>query len=208
TVFALGGGAGPASAGASSNQPLKLKADGVHSCETIDAGSLKRRARDGNVRAQFMLAKLFQHGLCVERDQVAALGWFRRAADEGHVEATFQAAMQLINSADGEETAITYLHKAAEGGHLMAQHVLGLALLSPEATIASRHQGLYWLGSAASSGSGFTALSLGMLHERGLRGVPKNVCLAMDWYEAGVLIGDSDSKHHYKRLAAIVGDDC
>lgn len=212
TLLVLMSASGPwsdfAYAGASSNQPLTLKADGIHSCEAIDTGRIKRQAAGADIRAQFMLSKLFERGMCVERNPDLAMKWLREAAKNGHLEAAFQLAIDLMESTAESEEALHHLKAAAEGGHTIAQHMLGLHLLSPQASAARRHEGLYWLGSAVTSGSGFSAIALGMLHERGLRGVPQNVCLAMDWYEAGQLIGYNDARYHFKRLATKVAGTC
>lgn len=45
--------------------------------------------RTGNARAQSLLAEIYYHGRGVSRDDLEAIEWFRRAADQGNIVAQF-----------------------------------------------------------------------------------------------------------------------
>jgi TPR repeat protein len=58
------------------------------------------RAREGDISAQFRLAKLYVDGRGVQRDPLLAEHWLRRAADRGHV---------------GAQLALAHLYEAGDG---------------------------------------------------------------------------------------------
>ena len=89
----------------------------------------KNAATQGNVTAQFKLAKMYEKGDGIEADLIEAVNWYSKAAEQGHIEAQFEVAMMYYNMYKlkqcDSELAEKWLKKAAEQGHLMAQHKLG-----------------------------------------------------------------------------------
>lgn len=57
---------------------------------------LSDAARQGEVKAQYELAKMYQDGVVVERDSQEAVRWMRRAADQGFVDAQMALAMLYL----------------------------------------------------------------------------------------------------------------
>ena len=55
-----------------------------------------------DVDAQFNLGRMYQQGRGVPRDLVRSLSWFRRAADQGDVEAQVVAAYRHLNGIGAE----------------------------------------------------------------------------------------------------------
>lgn len=60
--------------------------------------SLRLKAEEGDMEAQFELAICYQTGSGIEEDREAAHIWFTRAAAQGHVEAEF-----ILNSLFGNK---------------------------------------------------------------------------------------------------------
>ena len=160
-------------------------------------------SRRGNSDAQFEHGMLLLFGHCVGRDEDAGIKELQLAAAQGHAEAAFNLGRWYSDTTltlfDLSE-ARRYLLIAAEHGHAEAQHMLGLMLVRGEGGRVEQDTGLYWLGSAASEGYGFSALIMGKLHEVGHFGVVKDACLARDWYEASVLLGVSGAQGHVTRI--------
>lgn len=70
--------------------------------------------------------------------------------------------------------------RAANQGHALGQHYLGLSLLR---FAKSQMNGLSRLRQAAGNGYAISAMLLGQIHELGRFNLAKEPCLARDWYE-------------------------
>ena len=176
-------------------------------CDAAVLLDLALRAKQGDADAQYEEGLLLLVGHCVSVDEKAGLDRLRSAAASGHAEAAYSLGQlygdDSLDFFDLSE-AHSYLRIAALKGHVRAQHTLGLMLIRGGGT-ARTEKGLYWLGSAASAGHGLSALVVGRLHELGRFGIVRDVCLAQDWYEAGLLLGAHDAHFHLERLVQSAG---
>lgn len=80
----------------------------------------------GDAMAQFNLGQAYKLGRGVEMDHNQALAWFKRAADQGHIEAFDNYGLLLFNMNRRTE-ALPYILKSAERGEARAQYILGTA---------------------------------------------------------------------------------
>ena len=87
-----------------------------------DADTERGRAERGDVRAQFSLAIAYANGKGVQKDNVEAAKWYRKAAEQGHVVARLTLGLCY---AEGEgvpkDSALAYMWiniAAAQGYHL------------------------------------------------------------------------------------------
>jgi len=161
-------------------------------CRAVPDG-LHAGAEAGDPEAQARLGALLIEGGCGtgERARGEGLAWLERASAQGHPDAAaLLGDLYLSGSVAPPDAprALRHYRRAAEGGHVLAQHRLGILLVAA-GDRELREEGLYWLGAASSAGDGMAAVAVGLLHARGLHGVPRDACLASDWYEAGRLIG-------------------
>jgi TPR repeat protein len=92
------------------------------------SGSLERQLRaaeQGDVFAQYELAKRFHEGNGVEKNIRQSFNWYLKAAGHGHVEAQFITATILDKGSTGiepnSEEAYKWYSKAASQGHFLAQ---------------------------------------------------------------------------------------
>jgi cell division septation protein DedD len=87
-------------------------------------------ADQGDADAQFNLGQAYKLGRGVPaQDLQAALGWYRKAAQQGHPGA--QALVGLILFQNGDRAgAVPWLRKAADAGDPRAQYVLGTAFFN------------------------------------------------------------------------------
>lgn len=189
---------------------------GAPVCDPAVLLNLTSRADQGDTDAEFELGILLLFGHCVAADRQAGLGRLKSAAERGYTEAAY-----ILGRLYGDDSqafydapqARRYLRVAAVKGHVPAQHSLGLMLLrggggtggSGDGT-AGTETGLDWLRSAASEGYGLSAVVMGQLHELGRFGIAKDLCVARDWYEAGLLLGVQDAQAYLERLGE--GGDC
>jgi cell division septation protein DedD len=120
---------------------------------TVDAGVAKWRAGDwdgavaewvtpaarGDADALFNMGQAYRLGRGVPLDPKAAVDYYRRAADKGHVAATTNLGITLWQQGRKTE-ALTRLRTAADLGDLRAAYVLGVATF--EGDVAPRNPAL------------------------------------------------------------------
>ncbi|MEK9722995.1 MAG: hypothetical protein VW405_05860 [Rhodospirillaceae bacterium] len=71
---------------------------------------MRPAAEGGDVKAQFALAQLLNDPATGFRDPAKAIVWYRKAADQGHIDAQYR--LGLLHSR-GEGTTVNY-HRASE----------------------------------------------------------------------------------------------
>ena len=134
-----------------------------------------------------------------------------RAASSGDPEASYHlGAFLAIHSRGADDLIVAekYLRFAAEHDHIDAQHGLGMLLIGHEESDDRIGEGLFWLGSAVSQGDALSAVVLGRLHEHGIHGVPKDLCLAQDWYEVGAMLGLNPPAGYLEDMSARQLESC
>lgn len=102
--------------------------DSIPFSNPIFISCLKREAENGNKDAQVILARCYVRGLGVKKNINDAVIWFRRAAEQGKIEAMLALGLWCRDGGDGfmqdKEEAHKWLKKAAEGGNKSAQFIL------------------------------------------------------------------------------------
>ncbi|MEM9618383.1 MAG: hypothetical protein AAF936_10520 [Pseudomonadota bacterium] len=180
-------------------------------CDARASAVLQSAARNGNTDAQIALAGTYLNSACGPQDIISAVALLRSAADAGEISAA--VALGEIYFSGSVVTrnlslAKKYLQIAAEANDIGAQHRLGLLLLLDASDSLQRLEGLYWLGSAASLGDGFSAASIAMIHERGMYGVRSDPCWSLDWYAAAESLGFNDLSGHHAAQKAVWDEVC
>jgi len=180
----------------------RLDAPKDSACLTAPEDLLSAAAA-GDTEAQATLGALLLESGC-EGAVRNGMDWLARASARGHADAAaLLGDILMAGPAADQAAALTHYRRAAEGGHVLAQHRLGILLVATGNRDA-REEGFYWLGAASSGGDGTAAVVVGLIHARGLHGVPRDACLAAAWYEAGRLIG---APVPIARLEAQLGPD-
>lgn len=80
----------------------------------------------GDPDAQFNIGQAYKLGRGVPVDLAQAEQWYRRAADQGHLQAEDNLGLVLF-TANRREEAMTYIMRASDRGEPRAQYVLGTA---------------------------------------------------------------------------------
>lgn len=80
----------------------------------------------GNPDAQFNLAQAYKLGRGVPMDTKIAESWYRKAAEQGHLQAEDNLGLVMFNNGKRAE-AMPYIERSAERGEPRAQYVLGTA---------------------------------------------------------------------------------
>lgn len=139
----------------------------------------------------------------VPRDEHAEIKQLREAADAGDAESQFLLAKELSDPGgylpEDLPLALKYFERAAESGHVKAQHNVGALLLRgvggpPQPTAA-----IPWLKRAAEQGSVLSQDTLGMIYERGL-GVQADGEAAVVWFQQAAEAGSATSQAYLGRI--------
>ncbi|MEZ5709613.1 MAG: SPOR domain-containing protein [Blastomonas sp.] len=86
-------------------------------------------AIEGDPDAQFNMGQAYKLGRGVPMDLNIAQDWFRRAADQGHMQASDNYGLILFQN-NRREDAMPYIEASAKRGEPRAQYVLGTALFN------------------------------------------------------------------------------
>ncbi len=110
----------------------------------------------GDPDAQFNLAQAYKLGRGLPVDLAEAEAWFRRAADQGHLQAEDNLGLVLF-TANKREAAMPYISRAAARGEPRAQYVLGTAHFNGD--LASRDWALAYALTKRASDAGLQVAS-------------------------------------------------
>jgi TPR repeat protein len=86
-------------------------------------------AEAGNADAQFNLGQAYKLGRGVPANAATALGWYQKAARQGHEQAQVNVGLLLYNGGRRQE-ALPWIRKAVELGDPRAQYILGTELFN------------------------------------------------------------------------------
>ncbi len=175
---------------------------------------LGQRANAGNVRAQATLGTLYRLGIVAGRSEERACGYYRRAAEKGHVAAMFHAS-ECVKGKGGQtmltagekggltpfsrssadpkpDAAKRLLDRAAEGGHPVAQEMFGRECLGerPNAECA-----ITWIGRAAAQGRASAMSLLGWIYSTGHLG-RRDERRALSYFLDAAKLGDAAAQNN------------
>lgn len=92
-------------------------------------GEWRPLAQAGDPDAQFNMGQAYKLGRGVSADPAAAIGWYRKAAAQGHLRAEDNLGLLLFQQGD-RAGAMPALQKAATRGEPRAQYIVGTALFN------------------------------------------------------------------------------
>jgi hypothetical protein len=145
--------------------------EGPH--DDAEAANWYRKVADqGNAVAQFQLGNMYDSGKGVEGDHVAALRWWRKAAEQRN---------------RPEETRRT---EAAEGIYEEASLYLGFSYYDGQGVPQDYAEAMKWLRKSTPSEFGIAELLLGECYFYG-RGVQQDYAEALRWYCSAADRGES-----------------
>lgn len=146
--------------------------------------SLKILAENGDARAQFALAFMYDKGEDVTQDYAAAAKWYRGAARQGIAFAQYRLG-QLYERGQGvsqdHQQAVGWYRKAAEQGFARAQYKLGDSYAHGLGVHQDHKESANWFRRAAERGYADAQYRLGMSYAHGQHGVPKDEIRAHMW---------------------------
>lgn len=108
-------------------------------------------ARGGDADAQFNLGQAYKLGRGVPTDLPAALGWYRKAAAQGHLRAEDNLGLLMFQQGD-RANAMPYLQRSSARGDARAQYIVGTALFNGDLLAKDWVRAYALMTRAASSG--------------------------------------------------------
>lgn len=152
-----------------------------------------RAAEAGQLRSQYMYAQGFALGALgddVAPNASAAVTWFRKAAEQGHVSAQLRMGLAYRDGMGVESdvaVAAEWYKKAAVQGSASAQFLLGVAYTNGEGVLPNDTKAFAWLRKAAEQGSSNLLKSEKAMYNIGMgflegRGMPASKTEALTWF--------------------------
>ena len=96
---------------------------------------------------------MYQNGKPVAQNYAEAVHWYRKAADQGEVNAQYELGVMYHNGqgvTQDDTEAVTWYGKAAEQGHVSAQFYLGLSFRDGQGVPHDDVEAYAWFDLAAS----------------------------------------------------------
>lgn len=173
-------------------------------------------AESGDPQAQYMVGVLHDHAYDRPRNYKEAAKWYRRAAEQGHIEAAFSLGFLYYNGGEGEveggsiepdpEKAAPWLRQAAGGGdYPMAAYLLGQMYDEGRGVAENPREACYWTTQAAQSGLAAAQYDAGLLYGRG-RGCERDLVAAYKWFALAAESGYPGAADNRDRLADALSD--
>ncbi len=159
------------------------------SYRTLPVDELRSLAEGGvsvgpDAQAQFTLGQRYARGIGVARNDKAAVHWFARAAEGGHVEAQRYLAFEYLNGRGihkNETEGLRWLRLAAEAGDAPSQRQLGFHYATGTGLAGDANEGMHWFRLAAEQGDYLADYNLALAYASG-KGVPIDPQQALHWY--------------------------
>src|SRR5712672_2222585 len=126
-------------------------------------------ANDGEAAAQFNLGLMYLTGKGVQRDDAAAVIWFRKAADQGDAVAQYLLGDQYAKGEGAPQDyaeAMIWFRKAAEQGHPVAKLYLGVMYAEGRGVPQDYVRAHMWFSLSAAQGDQRAVKTLEMAERR------------------------------------------
>jgi TPR repeat protein len=145
---------------------------------------VKAQAGAGNVNSEFELGLRYANGEGVAKDEVEAVKWYRKAAEQN-----FALAQAILGNryANGQGVtknyveAVKWYRKAAEQNLAGAQNNLGVRYANGQGVTKNYAEAVKWYRKAAEQNLDIAQNNLGKYYATG-RGVAKDYVEAVKWY--------------------------
>lgn len=172
---------------------------------------LTKLAEQGDARAQFYLAQQYAKGDGVAQDEMLAISWYKKSAENGNELAQLMMAALCRDGLGGEPKdiakSIYWYKKAATQGNVKGQvalgdiYGLGLGGIPKDYSTA-----LNWYRQAADKSDVSAQFNLGLYYDLG-RGIARNDQKSIYWYLKAAKQEHSDAQFNLALKYTKLGDD-
>jgi uncharacterized protein len=155
-------------------------------------------ANDGDEEAETAMADWYFAGQSgFKRDDVEALNWLRKAADQGDSMAEWKLANAYLNGLGVDKNyvqAANWFRKAADQGNALAENDLGSLYDNGIGVGKDSAEAVNWFRKAVEQDNPGAEKNLGFMYWNG-RGVDKDYTEALKWLRKAADHGDSDAEN-------------
>ncbi len=166
----------------------------------------ERAAQMGDAPSQYYLGIALELGDGIAKNEMQAVQWHRKAAQQGHIGAHAQLGYFLSTGAGGvtvdQAKAVEHIRFAAGAGDRTAQLNLGTFYATGNGVERSTEQAAHWYWRAADQGNSEAMVRLARLLRAG-DGVPRDEAAAREWLERAADDGHEEAQ---AMLAAATGE--
>jgi TPR repeat protein len=159
----------------------------------MESAMLEIAARVGDVVAQNELGRRYQDGEGFEKNPVEAVGWYRKAAEQGYAPAQFNLGLCYAKG-DGVKKesaeAVKWYLMAAEHGYVSAQRRLGFLFNNGDGVEKNPRMAVKWFRQAAAQGDAKSQAQLGYYYSTG-EGVDPDPSEAFVWHSKAASKGEA-----------------
>ena len=173
---------------------LLLVGSMLHSC----GEDIQSRAEQGNPWDQFNLGLKYAKGEGVPQSDTEAAKWYKRAADQGVVEAQYNLGLMHYQSQDFT-LAMKWLKAAGERDTAGAQYLVGTMYYKGSGCKQDHSKAASWFEKAADLGHAKAQYNLGVMYAKG-QGVPQSKLGARKWYKRAADQGFEEAEKALERL--------
>jgi TPR repeat protein len=157
------------------------------STDTLHFDPSRPGATTPKIDAAFMLARIYERGIGIARDQKQADAWYAKAAGFG-----FVPALDIMGMRDPAK-GVADLKQAADAGYVPAQYHLARAYYNGEGTARDLKLAGAYFDAAARAGLPAAMFAAGRMVDLG-EGVPADPARAIVYYKDAALKGDPDAQ--------------
>lgn len=144
----------------------------------------ERAAEKGDVQSQYHVGYMYAEGEGVEKDEWDAERWYKKAAEQGYANASFDLHYLYVQRATERS------YENSKFRNEMAR--LGVIIADERDSVEQDYlvQALWWLRKAAEHGSSNAQDELGQWYSDGRHGAGKDEAEALRWYRKAAEQGD------------------
>jgi len=190
------------------------KIDALHDNASEDEGEIRytrARAECGNAEAQNAYGLAVAQGkdkYVADNRAGVAMSWFRKAAEQGHVDAQTHLGYMLAEGSDGNPDVaegFEWTRKAADQGHSGAQNNLGSMYATGQGVARDDAEAVRWYRKSAEHGYTLAEDNLGMSYALG-HGVAQDRDEAVRWLRRAAVKDDTEAQLHLSKQLLLSGD--
>jgi TPR repeat protein len=159
------------------------------------------KAEQGDAHEQYKLGVFYSRGEGVEKDELAAFKWFRKAADQNLAPAQYTLGNYYHDGLTVEKDyaeAVRWYRKAIEQNHAGAQYNLGVCYRDGQGVPKDGPEAVHWFRKAADQNYAQAQYNLGVCYSLG-QGVEQDLAEMLRWYRK------SAGQHYAEAQSGLAG---
>ncbi|KAF9166848.1 hypothetical protein DFQ26_006698 [Actinomortierella ambigua] len=172
----------------------------------------RRAANQGHAVGQFNMGSAYDLGQGVDQDDVEALRWYMKSATQEYGFAQFAVGSLFELGGSGGQGIERGMDEAAfwygkaiqqQDGPWEAKPHWDIMCSDERGALKTDTELVSWYVQQAEQGNAAAQYNVGLMHEKALLGVPKNVFQAIEWYDKAAKQGHDASGERQKFLSRV-----